>query len=71
MNVGKIMRDNTKLNMSPKAVQEMISYLEAHLEKAVVRLEEIAKKNKRKTIFPEDVVELFSFRDNGIIPEEY
>jgi histone H3/H4 len=70
MNIGGIMRSNTKYNVSPKAVSELISYLEAHLQKTMVRLEEIAKKNKRKTIFPEDVVEIFSFRDNGIIPDE-
>lgn len=71
INIGKILRSNTKLNVSPDAVKELVSYIKANLEsKAIPRLEEITKSHKRKTIFAEDVIELFSRKDNGVITDE-
>ena len=70
INIGQIVRKNAPCNVSPDAIKELIGFLEANLETSTIRLCEIAKKNKRKTIFPEDVIELFSFKDNSIFPVE-
>ena len=70
INVGKIIRQNSPCNVSPSAINELISFLEAHLEKTTICLCEIAHDHKRKTIYPEDVIQLFSLHDNGVIPND-
>jgi len=70
LNTGQIVRKNAQCNVSPDAIKELNGFLETHLERATTRLCEIAATHKRKTIFAEDVIELFSFKNNGIIPED-
>jgi histone H3/H4 len=70
LNVGQLIRKNSPCNVSAGAVKEFIGYLNALIPSATVRLCEIAKQNKRKTILERDVVELFSYKNNGVIPEE-
>lgn len=70
INIGQIVRKNAPCNVSSDAIRELCGFIECHLEQATARLCEIAKKNKRKTIFPEDVIELFSFKNNGVFPND-
>lgn len=69
INVGQLMRKHTKYNVSPKAVHEMSSRLNMFIETHMETLSKIASKHKRKTIFEDDVTEMFSFRDNDIAQE--
>jgi len=70
LNVGQIVHKNAPCNVSPDAIKELNSFLEANLEKATTRLCEIAATHKRKTIFADDVIELFSFKNNEVFPDE-
>lgn len=61
INIGKLMRQNTKMNVSKKAIKEMNSYLEAKFEEIMTDLNKIAEEDKKKTILKRHIVHYFSF----------
>ena len=66
INVGKIMRENTKLRVSPSAVQEYLSRIVEHIEQNMPEIEKICIRKKRKTITDEDIIEFFSYIGSSI-----
>ena len=66
INVGKIMRENTKLRVSPSAVQEYLSRIVEHIEQNMPGIEKICIRKKRKTITDEDIIEFFSYIGSSI-----
>lgn len=61
LNIGKLMRQNTKMNVSKKAIKEMNSYLEAKFEEIMTDLTKIAEEDKKKTVLKRHIVHYFSF----------
>ena len=71
INVGQLMRQNAKLDrykflVSKDAEKEMGKRLEEFFEIHMQDLCRIATKNRRKTVYPDDVTEFFSYKSNRI-----
>jgi len=60
MNILSLMKKLSKLRVSKTASKEYEDYIEAAMEHNIALLEEIAKKDGRKTIMKKDVIMLFS-----------
>ena len=60
------MRENTKLRVSPSAVQEYLSRIVEHIEQNMPGIEKICIRKKRKTITDEDIIEFFSYIGSSI-----
>lgn len=66
VNVNKILHEKAVLNkqrfkVSPNAVKEYCSRIIDHIEDNTIQLCMLAKRNNRKTIMEDDVIELFSY----------
>jgi histone H3/H4 len=69
--VGKLMREHAVgCRVSPDAVKEFIGFLETEFEKIVPELCRIAESHKRKTVFPDDVIEYFGYVKNHLSREQ-
>ena len=66
INVKKLIRDNTRLNVSPKVIKEYSLRIVDHIIDNTYQLEKIAKKHGRKTILERDIIELFGYMDTKI-----
>jgi len=66
------LRKQCELQVSQKAIKEYMDRVLLGLEINAQRLDEIARSNNRRTIFEEDVIELFGFKSSSTIkhPEE-
>jgi len=60
VNIAKEMRKHTHLNISYEASTEYALFVITFIETNMGKLEELAKKEKRKTILDRDVINLFS-----------
>lgn len=59
INVGKLMREYSELNVSPKAVEELSGRILDRIFDISPYFDKIAKSHDRKTVMEEDVVEFF------------
>lgn len=74
IHIGREMRDGAyvkkgrrkvPLRVSPDAVQEMISYIKASLDRAMNLISETTvKSNHPQTVYSEDVINHFAFKEN-------
>lgn len=75
INVGKLMRENAyvlkhgekhKFRVSPSAVQEMISFIEAGMDMNMASILEITQENNRNTVYDSDVMRQFNRMNSSI-----
>ncbi len=59
--VCRELRERCKNRISQEAIGEYLDRIKMGIEINAVELDEIANKKGRKTIFPEDVIDLFGF----------
>lgn len=76
VNISKLIHENaklmkglkeTKFNVSPGAISEYSGRVKDHIEAYAPELCKIADKHGRKTIFDEDVIELFSRMEVAVV----
>jgi len=65
--VGQELRNQCKNRIKQSAIKEYQDRIITAIEINSQLLDKIAEKNNRKTIFPEDVIEMFSYFDNKTV----
>jgi len=68
INVGKLIRQQCKFNVSKQAVQEYIDRIKVGIEINIPQIEKIAKNKGKKTVQEDDVLEFFGFVETTTTP---
>ena len=67
VNVGKLLHEYSKLNVSPKAVKELSGRIVDKLYDLAPDLDKIAMSHSRKTVMEEDIIELLGFVEKDVL----
>ena len=66
INIGKLLRENTKCRVSPEAVNELIARIRDGISEIGPELDKLALNNKRKTIQEEDIIRYYDYHNGWL-----